>query len=158
MGVRLVTDAARLAFKGQIAGAQFGRIGSAGRTRAPISGNFMMQVIYDGTTNVNADFPALPANELWVDGSGLVRVGNNFGPTFQNIGGCVCVIHGCQAPRDYAYNITAARVSELSTKWKQLASLDAGDAWQSSGLAYSLFRFVFTHNGAVAGAVEALAF
>lgn len=156
MGVRLITDAARLAFRGQISGAQLGRTGSAGRSTDPISGNYMMQVIYDGTVGKEGLPAALGANETWIDGSGLYRVGSNFGPTFQNVGPTVCVIHGCQAPRDYAYNVTAERVTELSTKWKQLASLNPTDTWASAGQVFSLFKFVFTVSGVLAGCVEAL--
>lgn len=156
MGVRLVTDSNRLAFKGQIAGAPWGRTGAASRSETPVTGNYLMELIYDGTTGTQGLSPLLLPTEAWIDGSGLYRIGVNFGPTFQNDGATVCTLYACQGPRDYSYNITAARVAELSSQWKQLVVLNPGDAFSPTPAVYSLFRFLFTASGSNTGCVRAL--
>lgn len=151
MGTRLVTDAARLSYRG----GQRDRIGGA-LLKEQLSGNYKMQVIYDGTTGKQGLPDALEPFEAWVDGSGLYRQGLNFGPTFQNIGTCSCTIYGAHAPREYAYNTAAAQVSFMTGKWEQLATLATGESHFVQNVIFSLFRFVFTVNGSDSGCVVAL--
>lgn len=151
MGTRLVTDAARLSYRG----GQRDRIGGA-LLKEQLSGNYKMQVIYDGTTGKQGLPVALDPFEAWVDGSGLYRQGLNFGPTFQNIGTCSCTIYGAHAPREYAYNTTAAQVSFMTGKWEDVATLATGESHFVQNVIFSLFRFVFTADGANSGCVVAL--
>lgn len=156
MGVRIFTDAARLSSKGGVNGYQQ-RSGGGGVLQQALSGNGKMMAIYDGSTGKEGLPPLLDAHVAWMDGSGLYRNGNNFGPTFQNTGAISCVVAGCHAPRNYAYEeVTAARIAELADLWEDLATLAEGDTHAVEGKIFSLFRFTFTATPGGSGCVVAL--
>jgi hypothetical protein len=117
----------------------------------------MMAAIYDGTTGKQGLPALLDAHVAWMDGSSLYRPGNNFGPTFQNVGNVACTVAACHGPRNYAtQEITAARIAELATAWEDLAALAPGDSVGVESKVYSLFRFTFTATPGGAGSVVAL--
>lgn len=152
MGTRLVTDAARLSYRG----GQRDRIGGA-LLKEQLSGNYKMQVIYDGTTGKQGLPDALEPYEAWVDASSLYRQGLNYGPTFQNLGVCICEVYGALAPREYAYNTTAEQVSFMADKWALLLALPPGGVSSATGTPYYLLRFVFLVDGTNSGCVVASA-
>lgn len=163
MGARIITEAARLSFKsgGELAGfaltsSSMQRHGAQGFSQDALSGNMKMSVIYDGTSGQQGLPTTLAGNVAWMDAVSLFRMGNNMGPTFFNIGQVSCVIAGCQAPRNYAHDITAARVTELASVWDDLATLAPGASWASGGAIYSLLRFTFTNDGTKPGCVVGL--
>ena len=141
MGVRLVTDSARV----------------RNLEKQRVSSNYRMELLYDGTSGQQGLSPFLPANEAWVDASGLFRTGLNIGPTFQNIGAQACAIYGSMMPREYAYDIVNQDLTTLmSTKWDTIAAaLASGASVTASNKTFSLLRFVFAA-GAAGGAVGIL--
>lgn len=160
MGTRVFTDAQRLAFRTEESRVLKGtpmRSSGGGLLPQQISGNYKVMAIYDGTLGKQGLPDALDSAEAWIDASGLYRIGLNTGPTFQNIGTCAATLYGCNAPRQYAYNTTAAMVTELTSVWQQLgeAPLATGDQLIVQGV-YSLFRVVFTPSAGAPGCVVAL--
>lgn len=160
MGTRVFTDAQRLTFRTEESRVLKGtpmRSSGGGLLPQQISGNYKVMAIYDGTTGKQGLPDALEPTEAWIDASGLYRIGLNTGPTFQNIGPCGFDLYACQAPRQYAYDPTAAIVAELTSVWQKLNStiLATGDQFPVEGV-YSLFRIVFTADAANPGCAVAL--
>lgn len=151
MGTRVFSEGSRLGNKGDyLPGSPLRSAGA--RLKGSLSGNFKTQVIYDGTV-AKTGLPAeLLATEAWLDASGLYRVGLNVGPTVHNIGECSATVYGAALSRDYATNVTAAKVAEAAPLWVTLATLTKG---QSAGVSsiFPLWRVVFTASGALPGAI-----
>ncbi len=156
MGTRVITEASRLSLKGGLGNQQSHVASSYGLSNKQLSNQNRMDVIYDGTTGKQGLSQDLPHNVTWVDPSGFWKSGSNFGPSFANTGKLSCTISGCSASRDYAYNPTADKVTELTPLWTVVATIAPGAVADAGSKIYSLLKFEFAATLGQTGSVTVL--
>jgi hypothetical protein len=146
MGVRVFTDAAHLVPVGDSAD-RTPKGGFRMKGRITSSAHYF-EAIYDGTAGQQGLPTTVPANECWIDISNLLQEGTNLGLTVQNMGTTTLDIYVSNGPREWANNgPTAAQVTYMSTRWKQIGTaVAAGDVVSTGQAVYSLMRIVFAAN------------
>jgi hypothetical protein len=134
MGVRQHTEASNLAKK-----------------RPYLSTNYRRTILYDGVSTADTgDQLNLAGNIIWIDATGLYRIGLNNGPTFMNNGVGAFALDGCQHPKEYAtlINTDPGLVARINGDWEVIdSSIARGESVAVSKI-YSLFRITFAAAGA----------